>query len=73
MRKHKAESPITDKLKQAIVDSGLPKLTIANDTGVTRASLIRFLRGERSIRLDMADKLAAYFDLELVRKSKGEK
>jgi plasmid maintenance system antidote protein VapI len=30
-----------------------------------RASIMRFLRGEQSLRLDMADRLAAYFGLEL--------
>jgi DNA polymerase I-like protein with 3'-5' exonuclease and polymerase domains len=30
-----------------------------------RASLSRFVRGERSLRLDMADRLAKYFGLEL--------
>jgi hypothetical protein len=32
---------------------------------------MRFLRGEQSLRLDMADKLAAYFGLELRVKGKG--
>jgi plasmid maintenance system antidote protein VapI len=60
------ESPITDVLRRAILDSGLPLLRIEQDTGVQRASISRFVRGERSLRLDMADKLAAYFGLALV-------
>ena len=65
--------PITDVLRQAIIDSGLPLLRIAQDTGVERASISRFVSGERSLRLDMADKLAAYFGLNLtpIKKSKG--
>jgi len=47
-------------------DSGLPLLRLAIETGITRASLIRFVRGDSSIRLDIADKLAAYFGLKLV-------
>ena len=47
--------------------SGLALLRIAADTGVERASISRFVRGERSLRLDMADKLAAYFGLKLTR------
>jgi hypothetical protein len=31
---------------------------------------MRFLRGEQSLRLDVADKLAAYFGLELVRRKR---
>lgn len=56
---------ISDVLRRAILDSGLPLLRIANETGVQRASLSRFVRDKNSLRLDVADKLAAYFGLEL--------
>ncbi len=36
-------------------------------TGVKRHSLAKFMRGEQSLRLDLADKLAAFFGLELVK------
>jgi plasmid maintenance system antidote protein VapI len=68
------ETPITDVLRQAVLDSGLPLLRIANETGVQRASLSRFVRGKNSLRLDVADKLAAYFGLQLTTtkmKAKG--
>jgi plasmid maintenance system antidote protein VapI len=58
-------SPITDVIRQAILDSGLPLLRIADETGVERASISRFVRGKNSLRLDMADKLATYFGLTL--------
>ena len=61
------ETPITDVLRRAILDSGLPLLRIANDTGVQRASLSRFVRGKNSLRLDVADKLAGYFGLRLTQ------
>ena len=64
------ESPITDALRQAIIDSGLPLLRIAEETGVERASISRFVRGKNSLRLDLADKLAAYFGLTLTAKRK---
>ncbi len=64
---------LTEVLRRAIRDSGLPLLRIAEDTGVQRASLIRFARGDQSLRLDAADKLAAYFGLTLkpTRKPRG--
>ncbi len=67
------DNPITDVLRQAILDSGLPLLRIEQDTGVQRASISRFVRGERSLRLDMADRLAVYFGLTLtpIKKRKG--
>jgi len=56
---------MTEVLRQAILDSGLPLLRLAAETGVERASLSRFAAGKRSLRLDMADKLAAFFGLQL--------
>jgi plasmid maintenance system antidote protein VapI len=58
---------ISDVLRRAILDSGLSLLRIAKDTGVQRASLSRFVRGKNSLRLDVADKLAVYFGLELAK------
>ncbi|HEY1602618.1 MAG TPA: helix-turn-helix transcriptional regulator, partial [Pirellulales bacterium] len=62
------ETPITDRLRRTISDSGLPLLRLSKETGVARASLIRFVRGDSSLRLDVADKLAEYFGLELSKK-----
>ncbi|WP_439626761.1 helix-turn-helix domain-containing protein [Gemmata sp.] len=56
---------MSDILRQAILDSGLPLQRIEEETGVQRASISRFVRGERSLRLDFADKLAAYLGLTL--------
>lgn len=56
---------ISETLRKAILDTGLPLLQVAKATGVERASLSRFVRGERTLRLDMADRLAAHFKLEL--------
>ena len=67
-KQRKTQSPLTDGIRQAILASEKPLLQIANKTGVQRASLSRFVSGQRSLRLDMADKLAAYFGLELTGK-----
>ncbi len=56
---------MTETLRKAIAESGLPMQTIANECGVERTSLLRFARGDQSLRLDCADRLAAYFRLEL--------
>ena len=37
---------------------------VAKATSVQYASLVRFVNGRQSLRLDMADKLAAYFGIE---------
>ena len=62
--------PLSDVLRKTIAESGLAQIAIQRATGVKRASIMRFLRGERSLRLDMADRLAAYFRLELRPKRK---
>jgi plasmid maintenance system antidote protein VapI len=69
----KRSAPITDLLRQTIIASKIPLLTLEQETGVQRASIMRFVRGEQSLRLDIADKLAAYFGLALVRSPKKEK
>ena len=61
------KNTITDALRKAISDSGKPLLRIANESGVARGSLIRFLRGDQSLRLDKADILANYFGLKIVK------
>lgn len=61
----KLPAPITDLLRETIVASKTPLLTLEQETGVKRASIMRFIRGTQSLRLDNADKLAAYFRLEL--------
>ena len=62
---------MSETLKEAIAESAMAHIAIERATGVKRASIMRFMRGETSLRLDMADKLAAYFGLELRPRRKG--
>ena len=43
---------------------------VARETGVDIASIIRFVKGQSSMRLDRADALFEYFSLELRKPSK---
>ena len=67
-------APISNVLRQTIlraVEAGRTNYkALERETGVTRASIMRFARGSQSLRLDVADKLAAYFGLELRPKPK---
>jgi len=54
-------------LRTTIAESGVSYLQLERETGVTRASIMRFVRGNQCLRLDMADKLADYFALTLGR------
>jgi plasmid maintenance system antidote protein VapI len=64
-------APISELLRRTIAESGIPLKTLERETGVARASIMRFVRGSQSLRLNMADRLAAYFGLELQAKEKG--
>jgi plasmid maintenance system antidote protein VapI len=65
MGKHKRLTTLTDVLRAVIQNSGLTYYRIAKATGIDEANLGRFVRGELSMRLDKADRLAAYFGLRL--------
>ncbi|MGE5610354.1 MAG: helix-turn-helix transcriptional regulator [Bacillota bacterium] len=58
---------VSDALRAAIIDSTMSHNRLAQESGVERLSISRFVKGERSMRLDMADRLAAYFGLVLKR------
>lgn len=64
---------ITEALKRAIRESGESLYAICKATDFNPDSLSRFMRGEQSLRLDLADKLAAYFEIECQQKRRKGK
>jgi hypothetical protein len=66
-----AERPITEALLRAIAGSGMSFKALERETGVKRQSLMKFVRGEQSLRGDLMDKLAVFFRLELRPRRKG--
>jgi ribosome-binding protein aMBF1 (putative translation factor) len=64
---------ISETIKAAVRDSGLSLYAIAKATKVNEDSLARFMRGDTSLRLDVADVLADYFKIECrrTRRQKG--
>lgn len=66
--KKKKPTSISSVLRQTVVESGVPLLALQRHTGVTRDSIRRFVNGQQSLRLDMADALADYFGLQLVKR-----
>jgi hypothetical protein len=67
-------NPISDLLRRTIlaaVEAGRTNYkALERETGVVRASIMRFVKGTQFLRLDMADRLAAFFGLELRPKRK---
>jgi hypothetical protein len=67
--------PISDLLRRTILEAVEAGRTnykaLERQTGVTRASIMRFVKGTQSLRLDKADRLAAFFKLELRQQGEG--
>jgi len=70
MSQTKELSAISDLLRSTIARSGKPLMVIERETGVSRGSIMRFLRRRQFLRLDMADRLAQHFGLVLVKKDR---
>ena len=64
---------MTNALRNAITHSGLSLRELERATGVKRQSIVRFVRAEQTLRLDMADRLAVYFGLKLVGPDKARR
>ena len=57
---------MTELLREALAEADSLR-AIATATGIQRASLQRFRDRTQSLRLDVADQLAAYFGIECRR------
>jgi hypothetical protein len=59
---------ISEALREQVnmaIDSGITFAALERHTGILRQSLMKFARGQQSLRLDRADLLATFFELEL--------
>jgi uncharacterized membrane protein YheB (UPF0754 family) len=65
---------ITEAIKEAVRESGESLYAICKATGLNEDALSRFMRGQTSMRLDLADKLAEYLGIECrrTRRQKGQ-
>ena len=57
-------------LRKAVVDSSRSNKELAQEAGITEASLSLFLNKVRNLRLDTAGKLAHVLGLELIQRKK---
>jgi transcriptional regulator with XRE-family HTH domain len=57
--------PLPERLRTAIRKSGKTIYRIAVESGVAHPVILRFMSGERDIRLETAEKLAATLGLRL--------
>jgi hypothetical protein len=70
MPQTRTPAPISDLLRDTVARSGEPLMVLERKTGVSRGSIMRFLRRRQFLRLDMADRLAKHYGLVLVRKDR---
>ncbi len=69
MEKREWGSDMTSMLRQALSEADSLQ-AIERATGVKRQSMMRFLRGDQSLRLDLADKLASHFGITCIRRNR---
>ena len=70
MRRKKRYKSLTEALLQEIKVCDASLRQLERDTGLKRQAIAKFARGEQSLRLDLADILMDYFDLEVCRKTR---
>ncbi len=73
MRHETHYDTLSEALRAAIVDSGMSLRQIAEETGLRHPSISRFLAGKTSLRLDLADRLAVLFGLQVIRTAPAAK
>ncbi len=56
---------LSDQIRQAVNDCGVSQYAIAQETGIDRSALSRFMRSERGLPIPKLDTLAAYLRLEV--------
>jgi predicted transcriptional regulator len=69
-RKPKQPLTLSKQLQAAIADSGLTVYAIAKGAEIQQTTLMRFVSGERDMRMSNADAVAAFLGLELVKRKK---
>lgn len=64
---------ISEKLRQVIEDSGMTRTFISREARIAHRSLNNLLDGDSAVRLNVADRLADFFNLGFVEASTGKR
>ena len=59
--------PVTDQIRRHVHECGLTAYAICKATGIDKATLSKFLAGERGISAKALDRLGELLDFEIVR------
>jgi transcriptional regulator with XRE-family HTH domain len=58
--------PLSEQLRQAMVESGVTRYRISKVTGIDQAALSRFAHGERGLSMEAMDAIGEYLGLRIV-------
>jgi len=72
-KKRTRSKKLTDQLRQAIDDSGMTRYRIAQETGISEATLSKFYLGQRGLSMEALNALGEFLGLRIVadREKKG--
>ena len=65
--------PISQQLRQAILNANESRYRIAKETGVTEGQLSRFIHSKAKLTLDSIDAIGEYLGLEIATAAKSRK
>jgi hypothetical protein len=70
----RSRTTIIDQIRQAVLDAGMTRYEISKQTGIDKASLSRFVHGERGLSDEAINLIGELLDLEIVvrKKRKGK-
>ena len=60
--------PLSEQIRQAIETCGETRYKVSKATGISEATLSRFMSGERGLPMKTLDKLGEYLQLTLISK-----
>ncbi len=58
---------LSDQVRKAMDASGISRYRIAKETGISQATLSRFMSGDAGISLEYLDRLAEFLVLDIAR------
>ena len=71
-KKLTGSNKLTDQLRQVIDDSGVTRSRIAQETGISEATLSKFHLGQRGLSIDALNALGEFLQLKITLGRKPE-
>jgi hypothetical protein len=62
---------LSDQIRDAVASCGQTRYAVSKATGISQATLSRFMAGERGLPMKTQDVLADYLGLDIIMTGKG--